>query len=130
MYAATTRASNSNMVKDVRRALIPILYLDCDRWTSQISGHKYIGELDIVGKHAYRTSKISKGTNEARMNLGLGKSARHVLVRPDVMALEISRENLFRVGEKHLYHGMYEEEPINSDSLGGGPTIRKERLVV
>ncbi|CAN0026975.1 unnamed protein product, partial [Ectocarpus sp. 6 AP-2014] len=43
MYAATTRASNSNMVKDVRRALIPILYLDCDRWISQISGHKYIG---------------------------------------------------------------------------------------
>ncbi|CAM9628292.1 unnamed protein product [Ectocarpus sp. 4 AP-2014] len=43
MYAATTRASNSTMIKDVRRALIPILYLDCDCWTSQISGQKYIG---------------------------------------------------------------------------------------
>ncbi|CAN0322078.1 unnamed protein product [Ectocarpus fasciculatus] len=44
-YAATTRASNLQTAKDVRRALIPILYLDCDRWTSQLSDHEYIGEL-------------------------------------------------------------------------------------
>lgn len=44
MYAATTRAFNSELVKDVRRALIPILYLNCDLWTSRVSGEKYIGE--------------------------------------------------------------------------------------
>ncbi|CAB1117218.1 unnamed protein product [Ectocarpus sp. CCAP 1310/34] len=43
MYAATTRAFNSELVKDVRRALIPILYLNCDLWTSRVSGEKYIG---------------------------------------------------------------------------------------
>ncbi|CAN0044929.1 unnamed protein product, partial [Ectocarpus sp. 12 AP-2014] len=43
MYAATTEKFNRQILKDVRRALVPILYMNCDLWTSKGSQDKYIG---------------------------------------------------------------------------------------
>lgn len=44
MYAATTERFNKQILKDVHRALVPILYMNCDLSTSKVSQDKYIGE--------------------------------------------------------------------------------------
>ncbi|CAM9198236.1 unnamed protein product [Hapterophycus canaliculatus] len=47
LYAATTQKFNTTLLKDVRRALNKILFLNCDLWTSKVSGEKFIGEYSV-----------------------------------------------------------------------------------
>ena len=44
LYAATIGKFNTALAKDVRKAVAKILFLNCDLWTSKVSGDKYIGE--------------------------------------------------------------------------------------
>lgn len=44
MYLATTRAHNAKMQPLIRNALIPIIYILTDLWTSEVTGDKFIGE--------------------------------------------------------------------------------------
>lgn len=47
LYAATTQTFNETLIKDVRRALSKILFLNCDLWTSKVSGEKFIGKSSV-----------------------------------------------------------------------------------
>lgn len=44
LYAATTKKFNAALQREVRKALIPIVFINCDLWQSKVSGEKFIGE--------------------------------------------------------------------------------------
>eukprot|EP00904_Undaria_pinnatifida_P011834 jgi/Undpi1/7781/HiC_scaffold_23.g10254.m1 len=43
LYAATPRVVTINLRKEISAALLPIVYINTDLWTSKVSGDKYIG---------------------------------------------------------------------------------------
>ena len=45
LYAATTRVVTINLRKEISAALLPIVYINTDLWTSKVFGDKYIGEV-------------------------------------------------------------------------------------
>lgn len=44
LYDDTTKRYNAQLAAAVRRAPIPIVYLNCDIWQSKVSQDKFIGE--------------------------------------------------------------------------------------
>ena len=44
LYAATAKKFNATLQAEIRAALIPIVFINCDLWQNKVSGEKFIGE--------------------------------------------------------------------------------------
>lgn len=59
LYHATIRAVTTELLKEIRAALLPIVYTNTDLWTSKVSGDKYIGEISARPLFDYTNIGIS-----------------------------------------------------------------------
>ena len=44
LYDDTSRRYNAELTAAIRKAPIPIVFINCDIWQSKVSGEKFIGE--------------------------------------------------------------------------------------
>ncbi|CAN0144047.1 unnamed protein product, partial [Scytosiphon promiscuus] len=48
LYHATIGAVTADLQKEIRAALLPIVYINTDLWTSKVSGDRYIGKTVVL----------------------------------------------------------------------------------